>query len=293
MKHGCGKLTRVGVALAAMGGQIHSLAQDLPATQVWLAPLSDGVPGRPIRVSAASRYNNQPQFSVDSQELFFTAEQPDGQTDIWRYRLADQSLQAVSQSPESEYSPTPMPDASSLSVVRVEPDLRQRLWRISLDDGAAQLLLPEVEPVGYHAWMDANTVVLFLLGESFTLHSATLGAGPSRRLYAHIGRTLRRHPLTGRALFVDKNFIPWQIAEIDWVTASARPLVGLFPGGEDFEVDGEGGFWTGNGPKLYRCPPGGDTWRLASDLSEYGVSDISRLAASPDGLWLALVGRFE
>ena len=40
----------------------------------------------------------------------------------------------------------------------------QRLWRFNADGTSPQLILPDINPVGYHAWMDADQLVLFVLG---------------------------------------------------------------------------------------------------------------------------------
>jgi len=276
-------------ALVGLACMAPLAAQELPASRVWLAPLEQATPGRPELISASQGYNNQPAFSPDSQEVYFTAEQPDGQTDIWRYVITGRRLEAVNHSPESEYSPTPIPGQVAVSVIRVEADGRQRLWRIDTATETASLLLPHVEPVGYHAWYREDTVALFILGEQFTLHSARIGEAASRLLHTNIGRTLRRHPGTGEVLFVDKNPQPWEIVAIDMARSESRPILPLFPDSEDFEVDGRGGLWTGLGSKLYHCRPGCEGWRLAADLAEFGIGGISRLALSPDGRWLALV----
>ena len=57
---------------------------------------------------------------------------------------------------ESEYSPTVTPDGRSFSVIQVEADGTQRLWRFPLAGGGEpKLVLPDIKPVGYHAWADA------------------------------------------------------------------------------------------------------------------------------------------
>ncbi len=265
-------------------------AQSLPSAQIWLVPLNaTSIAGPPHRISPAHGYHNQPHFSPDSTVLYFTSEQADGQTDIWGYSMTERSLAAVNHSPESEYSPTPIPGHNAVSVIRVEPDQRQRLWRIELEDGQASLLLPNVEPVGYHTWFSGHELALFILGESFTLHTARVGPEPSVEVYKNIGRTLRRHPETGAVLFVDKNRVPWRVASIDTNTGKVTGEFDLFPGSEDFEIDQAGNYWTGNGSKLYLRTRLQNQWMLAADFSEFGIDNISRLAASPDGTWLALV----
>jgi hypothetical protein len=283
-------ICRAGIILAALLAAGQVLAQDLPSTQIWLAEIRDGLPAEPAAISEGTGYNNQPLFSGDGLTIYFTAEQEDGQTDISRYEITTRRRSTIASSPESEYSPTPIPGQKALSVVRVEPDGRQRLWRIDLQTGGFGLLLPGVEPVGYHTWHTNAGVALFVLGETFSLHSAFIGDQPSRMVHDNIGRTLRSNIQTGKVYFVDKNAEPWTISEIDMNNGEVRMVISLFPGTEDFEMDHEGRFWMGSGSKLYRSDPANRNWQLTADLRGYGIDNITRLGASPNGKMLAIVG---
>jgi hypothetical protein len=268
-------------------------AQGLPQTDIWLVDLNSVLPGQPIKVNETTGYNNQPHFSMDGKTLFYTREQTgadgDPQTDIAAYSLESMQTRMVNKTTESEYSPTPVPGRDALSVIQVEPDQKQRLWAIDIDTGKLSLLLPGVEPVGYHAWVSSRQVALFILGESFTLHSATLGIDGSTKLAENIGRSIRKHPQSGEILFVDKNTEPWQVAGIKPAGGVTRPVLPLFPNGEDFTIDSRGDFWTGNDSRLYRRTEKDDRWRLVADFSANGIQNISRLATSPANDKIAIV----
>ena len=284
--------SRFGVLFAALGSLVLPFelsAQDIPATEVWLAEIQYNVPARLKKVSNSTGYNNQPMFSPDSRRIYFTSEQ-DGQTDVAEYSIHRRELRLVLSSPESEYSPTPIPGQNAVSVIRVEPpDQLQRLWSVSIADGASELLMPNVEPVGYHTWLDEQSVAAFILGDSFSMHKAVVGDQPSEFLADNIGRTLRTNPQTGHILFVDKNSEPWTIASFDTSSGKQTTIMNLFPGVEDFEIDSSGQFWMGSGSKMYRSSSTQDSWELAVDLREFGIDNITRLAASPDGKYLAIV----
>jgi len=268
-----------------------SPAQDLPETQIWMLDLEEGIPMNARQISGGRGYRNQPWFSPDGKALYFTSEQDDGQTDIVRHDLASGEQVLIQPSPESEYSPLPIPGQNALSVVRVElPDGQQRLWKLPLNGGNPEVLLPDIEPVGYHAWLDADTVALFILGETFDLHIAKLSTGKSRRVAVNIGRTLRRHPDTGHLLFVDKNVEPWTITGWNPVSGGLTTVMALFPGVEDFEVDDDGRFWMGFGSKLYRSKSDHPGWRLEADLREWGIAEITRLAVCKSEPRMILVG---
>jgi hypothetical protein len=281
------------VGLVAMLLQMTSplaQAQDLPATRVWLTDIESGIPVNPRLISRAVGYNNQPMFAPDGSGVYFTAEQQGGQTDIARFAIQSGELDLVLSSPESEYSPTPVPGRNAISVIRVEPpDQLQRLWSLPLSDGHAQLLMQNVEPVGYHSWIDQASVAVFILGDSFTLHKATVGDQPSQFLADNIGRTLRKDPVSGNILFVSKTHEPWMIVSINTDSGLQTTVMSLFPGIEDFEADPSGRFWMGSGSKLYRSDRANAHWRLTTDLKVHGIDNITRLASSPDGSMLAIV----
>lgn len=87
-------------------------------------------------------------------------------------------------------------------VVRTEPDKTQRLWRFDAGGDYPQVLLADVKPVGYHAWIDANTVALFVLGPPSTLRIANVAIGQADIAAKNIGRSLQSIPGRHSAGFV-------------------------------------------------------------------------------------------
>jgi len=271
----------------------NAFGQDLPATDIWLADLENGVPGKAVKINTGDGYNNQPHFSEDGSIIYYTREQEGGeadpQTDIAAFHIESGVTTRVNQTDQSEYSPTPIPNRAALSVIQVEPDEKQRLWAIDVANGEMELLLPHVEPVGYHAWFNDKEVAMFILGDSFTLQTASLDNDTVSLIANNIGRSLRRHPQTGEILFVDQNREPWQIAAFNPKTNQVRGVMPLFPANEDFTIDGNGMYWTGNGSRLYRRSPEDKRWNLMADFSASGINNISRLAVDPKSTRVALV----
>ena len=130
---------------------------------------------------------------------------------------------------------------------------------------------------------------MFILGESFTLQIATLEQNGTRQVADNIGRSLRTHPQTNEVLFVDKNQEPWQIAAYDSETDVTRSVMPLFPGSEDFTIDKNGTYWTGNGSKLYTRSGKDNRWNLVADFKNHGVNQISRLATHLESGQIAFV----
>lgn len=267
-------------------------AQELPGTDIWLASITNGLPVEPVKINTGIGYNNQPHFSEDGSVIYYTREMPGGeatQTDIAAFNINTSITTMVNNTSESEYSPTPIPDRNALSVIQVEADQKQRLWAIDVTSGKMDLLLADVEPVGYHAWINDSEVAMFILGDSFTLQTASIDNKDTRLIADNIGRSIRKHPQTSEILFVDKNREPWQIAAYDPETRQVRGVMPLFPNSEDFTIDANGNYWSGNGSKLYKRSPGNRRWQLMADFKTFGINHISRLAINLNSDQIALV----
>jgi len=262
---------------------------------IWLAPLShtaDGGLEVGVPTAAIHRpgYDNQPHFTPDGSGFWFTAfEEHTGQTDIWRFDLDGGFEQVTVSAPESEYSATPIPDGSGISVIRVEADSTQRLWRIRLDGSPPSLLLPNVAPVGYHAWLDATTVALFVLGEPPTLQIATLDGATPRTVARGIGRALQSIPGTRAISFIQQEPNGAVLMRYQGDTGTVSRLVEAVPGGEFHAWTPDGRVLMTAGSAIYIWDPAvGGAWTQVGDLSDHNVV-VTRIAVSPDGSRIALV----
>lgn len=282
----------LGLSLVAMAFSGSTFAQGLPATDLWLAKIENGIPATPVKISQRGGYNNQPHFSDNGSVVYYTREMPgdaNAQTDIAAYDTNTSKTSMVNKTLESEYSPTPIPGRNAVSVIQADLNQKQYLYAIDIASGKMELLLPDVEPVGYHVWVNDQEVAMFILGDSFTLQTARLGTPGTTQIADNIGRSLRQHPDSGEILFVDKNSEPWKISAYNPETARTRIVMPLFPGNEDFTIDAEGTYWTGNGSKLYQRRPTDKRWQLVTDYGNAGVGKISRLAINLQSGQIALV----
>lgn len=293
------------VAAAALvfvaGASGTAAGQGAPASDLYLAPLvmHDGKPviGLPVDITKRPGYDNQPSFTPNSRSILFTSIRDDGQADVYRYDMATKRITRVTSTPESEYSPTVMPGGQRFSVVRVEPDSTQRLWSFRMDGSDPRLLLSNVKPVGYQAWIDSSTVALFLLGDRThpnALVQADIRSGRTDTLARNIGRSLTTLFGRGGFSFLQRRAdSTWGLSTVAAMRQGANPsiqLVDTLPRGAEFVT------WitptvplTGVGGELFAWNPARDTWVEVADLSSAGIANISRLAVSPDGKWLAIV----
>ncbi len=252
--------------------------------------------GTPINVTDRDGYDNQPSFLPDGQGLLYTSNLGD-QTDIYRYFIETRNTERVTHtSPESEYSPTVTPAGDAFSVIRVEADSTQRLWQFTMDGENPTLVLTEVKPVGYHAWGDDHTLGLFVLGDSTTpatFRLADTHSGRAQIIAYNVGRSIKKIPGRDAISFTHRVPQHW-MKEIDLHTHAVRPLIQLLSGGQDYAWMPDGTALMGQGSKLFRwAPKSGATWEQVADFADAGIQGITRLAVSPQGDWLAIVGARE
>ncbi len=263
----------------------------LVAELTWSA---DGTPalGAPTNLTRRPDYDNQPHFTPDGSGLWYTVNDPHaGQADIWRYDFGSASVTPVTTSnPESEYSATPLPDGNGISTIRVEADSAQRLWRFDADGSGAAVLLEDVAPVGYHAWVDENTVVMFVLGDPPTLQRGDVRTGGAELLAENIGRSIQSIPGSPDVSWVQlREDGTTTIMRLPGDGSVSEPIIDGIDGGDDHAWAPDGTLFQASGPVLYAVRPDrGGTWEPVADFGDLHIT-LSRLAVSPDGSQIALV----
>lgn len=270
-------------------------AQAPPATEVYLAPLTVSATavtvGAPVNISNNAGYDNQPSFLPDSSGVLFTSNRDGQQNDIYRWTIASKALTQLTKTDENEYSAIVAPDGKSFVTVR---GTEQSLFRFDLDGSHGRWIAFQFANalVGYHVWIDATHVATFVLGQPNTLQVLDTADGTSVTIDSNIGRSLLKRPGTTAVSYVSKKTAgAWTINQFDVKTHAITTVATDLPrGSEDLT-------WLPDGKRLImaqgntlRLWTEGAGWSDLSDLTTAGVTRMTRLAASPDGKWLAIVG---
>ncbi len=273
-------------------------SQATPGTDIWAFRTSgDGeaiILESAVQVTGRPGYDNQPHFPPGERLVLYTLIDSLGQADIWSYDLRTGDRSNVTRSaPESEYSATVMPSLARFSAIRVEADSTQRLWSFESGGTNPALVLESIQPVGYHAWLNEDTLALFVLGNPASLQIASVSEGEANVVAENIGRSIHKIPNRPAFSFVQLDATGnGTITEYDPTTGESTPIAPLLTGNEFYAWTPGGAIIMGQGSKLFRWDRGGpQEWSEVVDLETAGILGISRIALSPEGRWIAVVGQ--
>jgi hypothetical protein len=295
------------LALLQSPAQVAAQLASPPDTEIYLARLEGSGAtrslGEPRNITNSPGYDNQPFFTPDGRGILFTSIRGGGTLpDVYEYHLASGATARITNTREGEYSPTVTPDGRHISVIRVEADRTQRLWQFASSDSSGatdpQLVLPDVKPVGYHAWADPHTVVLFVLGQPPTLQVADTRTGRADIVARDVGRSLAKIPGEAAVSFVERrregDGAPalW-ISKIEPATRRVTPLVAAVEGATEADCawTPDGTLLMAHGDVLYAWRAGQPRWTRVADLAALGLHHVTRLAVSPKGDRMAMVAQ--
>jgi hypothetical protein len=283
------------MARLVMLAVIAALVQQAPpSTDIYLVEMAGGLESlkqaKPQPVAVEKGYDNQPSFTPDGRTILFTANRDGKQMDIYEHSRGGPTRQLIA-TPEGEYSPTITPDGA-ISVIRVEADGTQRLWRFERNGTNPHVLLANVKPVGYHAWIDGARLALFVLGPPATLRLARPGEGPAETVATDIGRSIHRVPGTRAVSFVQRESDGrFMVKQLDPDSKRITTLTEAVAGSSDRDCA-----WMPDrtllmsaGTRVFAWKDGDKSWREVYDVKPFGLGNVSRLAVSADGRALALV----
>ena len=192
-------------------------------SEVYLLDLSEKAGkvslSNPRNVSNKPGYDNQPFFHPTRPLLYYTSMMADGQTDIWSYDVQESTQTPVTHTPDSEYSPTVLPNQTHLScIVQRKANGDQDLVSYSLANPEKMEITLESQKmgkVGYQAWLNSDEAVVFVLGTPNTMHYLNRKTGRDTIIASRIGRSLHRIPGQRAFSFVQQVKDTWLIRSYD------------------------------------------------------------------------------
>jgi len=259
-------------------------------SEVYLFDLEKGTEGNyqitsPTNVSKNQGYDNQPSFWPDGKSILY-ARSVGGQTEIARYFIGSGKTKIITNTLQgSEYSPLPTPDGR-ISSIRLDTTGLQLLYIYDVD-GNAEVLVENLV-IGYHAWVEEEGIAAFVLGKPNTLQYISVKSKKSRRLASNIGRSLHKIPGSKHFSFVDKSMDEWIIKSLNPNNGKTKDITIVKDGSEDYCWTPSKDILMGQGSILWSWNDN-IGWKSVSDLTVYGLSNITRVTVSPNGRLLAVV----
>lgn len=303
--HGISRLSKWLCFAITANVSMLTAAQTPPGTDIWLANLdlsSDNAISDMRNLTDREGYDNQPHFLPSGELLYTSAREIDGhsQTDVMLYRNADKQHFVVNPSKESEYSPTLMPDPLNYSVIRVNSKGQQHLWAFPFTKKSplpvtGKNLLPDLEPVGYHAWINDTDVLTFVLDNPHRLVRADIKTGKFETLDRDIGASLFRIPgkqsMSYTRRYDQQHANRWVLMSLNIVTNERAELVKLPDDAYYYTWTPDGKVLTAVKSEIFMWdshnPEAG--WSMVANITESCPAGASRLATNFQATRIAIV----
>jgi len=276
---------------------VKEVSTALPGTEIVLASIT--VKKGQVSISNAQNitsrtgYDSQPVFMDKGKSLYFTR-YINKQTDIYRMDLKTRVAKPYMQTPESEYSATPIAGREGISVVQVSlgkkpdgSDIQSVVWLHKNKRGNHSGLMSDINNIGYFNWTGKNKLWMYVInGDIGNLFYQATGKKP-KQMASNIGRAIKTDTKYKNLYYVDKSHDDWWIKKIDSKKFKQSKIIALPKGVEDFARDAKGNFWCGKGNTLYFSEKG-KNWMMVKEFSIPGLSNITRIDINPKMTQIAI-----
>ncbi len=235
-------------------------------------------------------YDNQPSFSLDSSRVYFTSIRNGKDSDIYEYDLLKRSVEKITTSEDSEYTGKDL-DQNTITFVREGKGQEMTVWKLDRRTMKEAPAFSEKEPIAYYAFNSKGDALVWIR-YAFMIHWINSEKSVNKYV-ANYAQPSVPHliPNTDKFSFMqrDPDDELW-IKEFDPATQAVRPIIQSKNGNKDYCWMVDGSLLIGSGSELYRFEENKDkNWVKIADLKEFGIKEITRLAASLDGKFLAVV----
>ncbi len=269
------------------------------SSEIWLIDLNETdvkvTAKNETRITDNDFYDNQPCFSKDGSMIWYASMPDTAQSDIYSYNLKLKETKQVTNTPESEYQPYPIPFyKNKLSIVRVDADGAQRFYQIEMDGTEPASLLPNEDSVAYYCWMNDTTLGMYMLnGVGGALHQYDLIPQQSILIMPNggFGRCLAKIPDSDNLSYVLFNSDhKVYLMKYDFVDQKRSIIIEMPEGVEDYAWSPSGKLFSSSKGKLlyYDLKSESGKWTEITDFSKT-IGNFYRMCISPKGDKIAVV----
>lgn len=265
----------------------------IPETDIWLFKLKkrEGkyLTVDPLNINNRSGYDNQPTFTSDGKSILYVSIGVDKQADIYRYDIRSKLHTNVTKSKISEYSPSILPNESGFSAVVVEEDSVQRVWMIRFDGSFIKFASDVTDSVGYHTWLNADTLLYYKLTEPNSLHVLNIKNGKDVWICNNSARSFKKISGTHKFIYAIKNNASLEFRVYSPALKESKVLATYPSLNEDFIWHPDFGLVKAEKSDLIKYNETSQQWEILFSFGDFGIKRISRFAFDPKTKRLAIV----
>ncbi len=280
------------IVLALVFSTLAVFAQQPPGTEIYLFDLSikknKVTISNPKNITNRTGYDNQPYFHPDKPLLYYASADEDGKTDILVHNFQTASTQKLTTTGTREYSPTVTPDKKFISCIIQHDNGAQDLGKYPIDGGLPEIIISNLT-IGYHAWLDADILLLFVLGEPNTLRWYSIKEKKDYIIAEKIGRSLHKIPGSGSVSYVDKTLPDWIIRSVTQKDEPTEMITSAIHEREDLAWTPDRKILMSDGEKIFYWAAGNIGWLPVEFQQPILLKGITRMAVNATGNKLAVV----
>lgn len=252
----------------------------MPETDIWLFKLEKKenifTAINPLNINNRAGYDNQPTFTPDGKSILYVSIREDKQADIYRYDIKSKIHTNITKSKVSEYSPTILPDESGFSAVVVEADSAQRVWMLGYDGSFMKFASDVTDSVGYHSWLNMDTLLYYKLTEPHSLHALNLVNGKDVWICNNPSRAFRKINSGSGFIYAIKNAGSMDFRIYNPALKESKVYASYPSLNEDFIWHPEFGLVKAEGADLVKYNTVTKNWDVLFSFGAMGIKKITR-----------------
>lgn len=267
-----------------------------PGTEIYLAKLEikkdKVILSSPKNITHHKGYDSQPFFHPLQPLIYYASFNDSGRSDIKTYNYQTNITKNFTHTDEREYSPTVTPDGKFISCIIQRDNGAQDLGKYPVTGGQPAIIINYML-VGYHAWIDDKSVLVFVLDDTAhnSLHHYNLLTREDVVIAQNPGRSLHKIPGEEAMSFVEKKTEnEWLIQKFDIKTRSITTITKTLTQREDLCWLSDGIILMSDGDKIFSFnTKTGKEWQQVSMKTPFVFKGLSRLAVNKANTKLAFV----
>jgi hypothetical protein len=265
----------------------------MPETDIWLFKI-EKKEGKylytyPLNITHRAGYDNQPTFSIDGKSILYVLIDSTKQADIYQYSISKKTTVNLTKSQVSEYSPTIIPTGLGFSSVVVEKDSAQRLWQFNLDGTFKTIVHEGTDSIGYHTWLNTDTLMYYKLTEPHSLHVLDLKSNKDVWICNNPTRAFKKINGGSKFIYGIKDSMSTQFRIYNPALRESS-LYATYPSlNEDFVWHNEFGLIKSEGSDLMSYNEKTKTWDVLFSFTNLGIKKITRFVFDSKTKQLAIV----